>query len=279
MELPNDLWQSDWLHGPKIEVGAVLRKTYLFAILDDHSRLITHAEFYVSESIECFRDCIIKALEKRGLPRRLYTDNEAAFRTHLLRYACARLGIALLHSRPGIPEGRGKIERFFRTVRSQLLPLLTEAQSLDELNAGLARWLEQDYHARPHSSTHQTPLERYLAHLHALRPAPADVRDYFRFPVTRRVDKDRTVSLGGRLFEAPVGLIGRQVTLLYHRKDPLRVEVLLGEHSHGFLTPLDPLVNSRVRRTASLNIDVQPHDEPAGPELYRGGSLFGEANR
>ena len=274
-ELPNDLWQSDWLHGPKVEVGGIMRKTYLFAILDDHSRLVTHAQFYPSESIDSFRDCIIQALQKRGLPRRLYTDNGSAFRTHQLRYACARLGIALLHSRPGIPEGRGKIERFFRTVRSQLLAVLTDAKRLEELNAGLWQWLETDYQVRPHSSTAASPLQRYTAELHALRPAPKDLRDYFRIPVTRKVDKDRTVSLAGRLFEAPVGLIGRSVTLLYHKDDPLRVEVLLGEKSHGFLVPLDPLVNSRVRRTANLDIDVLPPHTPAPSEPYRGGSLFG----
>jgi len=275
-ELPNDLWQSDWLHGPKIIVDGVMRKTYLFAILDDHSRLIVHAQFYLSESIDSFRDCLMQALQKRGLPRRLYTDNGSAFRSHLLRYACARLGIALLHSRPGIPEGRGKIERFFRTVRSQLLPLLGETVYLQQMNAGLYHWLEHDYHARPHSSTKMSPLERYLEHLHALRPAPANLLDYFRNPVTRKVDKDRAVSLDGRLFEAPVGLIGRSVTLLYHKDDPLRVEVMLGEQSYGFLAPLDPLVNSRVRRTTSQDVEIDPQAKPdEGRQQYRGGSLFG----
>ena len=276
-ELPNDLWQSDWLHGPKIESGGMLRKTYLFAILDDHSRLVTHAQFYLSESIDSFRDCIIQAIEKRGLPRRLYTDNGSAFRTHQLRYACARLGIALLHSRPGIPEGRGKIERFFRTVRSQLLPLLTEAKRLEDLNAGLRQWLDSDYQVRPHSGTGRSPLKRYLEHLHAIRPAPKNLRDYFRIPAIRKVDKDRTVSLAGRLFEAPVGLIGRSVTLLYHKEDPLRVEVLLDEKSYGLLVPLDPSVNSRVRRTARQDIELLAADDQSSPpQPYRGGSLFGE---
>ncbi len=275
-ELPNDLWQSDWLHGPKIIVDGVMRKTYLFAIIDDHSRLIVHAQFYLSESIDSFRDCLMLALLKRGLPRRLYTDNGSAFRSHLLRYACARLGIALLHSRPGIPEGRGKIERFFRTVRSQLLPLLGETANLQQMNAGLYDWLEHDYHARPHSTTKVSPLERYLKHLHALRPAPANLLDYFRNPVTRKVDKDRAVSLDGRLFEAPVGLIGRSVTLLYHKDDPLRVEVMLGEQSYGFLTPLDPLVNSRVRRTTRQDVEIDPAIKPnEDQQPYRGGSLFG----
>jgi transposase InsO family protein len=278
-ELPNDLWQSDSMHGPKITGEAMMRKSYLFAIIDDHSRLVVHAQFYLNESIDSFRDCLLQALEKRGLPRRLYTDNGSAFRTHQLRYACGRLGIALLHSRPGIPEGRGKIERFFRTVRSQLLPLLSEAKELEQLNAGLASWLEQDYHARAHSSTGASPLKRYLDHLHALRPAPDGLRDYFRIPTTRKVDKDRTVSLLGRLFEAPVGLIGRSVTLLYHKEDPLRVEVLLGERSYGFLTPLDPLVNSRVRRTGRQEIELQPSEQNTPQPRYQGGALFGEPSQ
>ena len=213
-ELPNDLWQSDCMHGPKLDVEGGVRKSYLFAIIDDHSRLITHSQFYLRENIDSFRDCLMQALAKRGLPRRLYTDNGAAFRSHLLRYGCARLGVALLHSEPGVPEGRGKIERFFRTLRMQLLPLLPQTLSLAQLNERLQRWVEEDYHKRVHSSTGQTPLKRYLDHLEALRPAPRNLSDYFRIPVRRKVDKDRTVSLNGSLFEAPPGLIGQTVTLL-----------------------------------------------------------------
>ena len=277
-ELPNDLWQSDCMHGPKVLAHGAMRKTYLFAVIDDHSRLIPHAQFYLHETIECFRDCLIQALEKRGLPRRLFVDNGSAFRTHQLRYGCARLGIALLHSRPGVPEGRGKIERLYRTIRSQLMPLLSKATSLEELNTGLSRWVEQDYHQRKHSSTAQTPLERYLKHLHALRTAPADLREYYRIPIQRKVDKDRSVSLKGRLYEAPVGLIGQWVTLLYHKYDLSRVEVIFDERSYGFLTPLDTGVNSRIRRTANLNIDLLSSGDPP-QDSYRGGSLFEEDRR
>jgi transposase InsO family protein len=276
-ELPNDLWQSDCMHGPKIPVGGAMRKTYLFAIIDDHSRLIPHAQFYLGETIECFRDCLLQALEKRGLPRRLYTDNGSAFRTHQLRYGCAQLGIALLHSEPGVPEGRGKIERVFRTVRSQLRPLLSSATSLEQLNQGLWRWIDKDYHSRRHSATAMNPLERYLAQLHAIRPAPSDLRDYFRIPTVRKVDKDRTVSLNGKLFEAPVGLIGRKVTLLYHHNDPLRVQVIYDERSYGFLVPLNPGVNGRIRRTANQDIELEPPTTPANKDQYHGGTLFEES--
>lgn len=253
-----------------------MRKTYLFAIIDDHSRLIPHARFYLQETIDCFRDCLLQALEKRGLPRRLYTDNGSAFRTHQLRYGCAQLGIALLHSQPGVPEGRGKIERLYRTIRSQVMPLLVEATSLEQMNETLFAWIEKEYHTRRHTSTSMSPLERYLAQLHAIRPAPEDLRDYFRIPVTRKVDKNRTVSLNGRLFEAPVGLIGRTVTLLYHKQDPVRVEVIYADRSHGFLVPLNAGINSRVRRTANETMDLELDAPASRRPSYRGGSLFGE---
>jgi len=276
-ELPNDMWQSDCMHGPQVAFEGRLRKAYLFAIIDDHSRLITHAQFYLSESLDCFRDCLISALEKRGLPRRLYVDNGAAFKSNALAYTCGKLGIALLHSRPYIPEGRGKIERFFLTVRKQLLPTLPDNLSLERLNELLADWIDGDYHKRIHSSTGQTPIARYLAKVALLRPAPKDLRDYFRIAVRRKVAKDRTITLLGRNFEAPVGLIGQSVTLLFHERDPERVEIFKDEVSQGFLVRLDQVVNSRIKRSQNLDTEIvpAPPQPPAPPAPPRSGSLFG----
>jgi len=273
-ELVNDLWQSDCMHGPRVIHEGKLRKSYLFAIIDDHSRLIPHAQFYLTENLESFRDCLLQALEKRGLPRRLYVDNGSAFRSNRLKYGCARLGVALLHSAPYTPEGRGKIERFFRTVRMQLIPLLSENLSLEKLNEQLHTWLNGEYHQRIHSTTGQTPLQRYLAHLSLLRSAPKDLYDYFREVMRRKVDKDRTVTLNGKLFEAPVGLIGKHITLLYHPRDPQRVEVLFEEQPQGFLIPLNSEVNSRVRRVARQGSELVPPQAPPAAPTYHGGSLF-----
>jgi len=80
-ELPNDLWQSDAMHGPTVPEGGRQRKTFLFAFLDDHSRLIPHAQFYVTERLDNYLDALRQALLKRGLPRKLYVDNGPAFRS------------------------------------------------------------------------------------------------------------------------------------------------------------------------------------------------------
>jgi hypothetical protein len=155
----------------------------------------------------------------------------------------------------------------------QLLPLLPSEVTLSTLNECLTAWISE-YHNTVHSSTRQTPLRRYLDHLEALRSAPKDLWDYFRVPAVRKVDKDRTVSLNGMLYEAPAGLIGNTVTLLYHKKDPKRVEVFLEERSYGFLTPLNAAINSRVRRTVRQRPVLIVNPPSQDQSQYRGGSLF-----
>jgi hypothetical protein len=260
-----------------VEIEGKLRKTYLFAFIDDCSRLIPHAEFYLSEKVVDYCAALRIALRKRGLPRKLYVDNGAGFRSHHLAHITASLGIALIHSRPYKPEGRGKIERWFKTVRSQFLSTIDTDLSLENLNQALWEWIEKDYHPRVHSSTKEAPLARYLKHIHLIREAPKDMEDYFRHRVTRRVHKDRTVSLAGHLFEAPTGLIGKIVTLLYHDQDPSRVEVLFQDASYGFLAPLDLHINCRIRRDRTAT-EIVPSDKDAQPEEapdhYRNGQLF-----
>lgn len=283
-ELPNDLWQSDSMHGPKVMVDGKLKKTYLFGLIDDHSRLIPHGQFYLRESIDCYQDCLIQALQKRGLPRKLYVDHGPAFRSQRLKYACASLGIALVFATPYSPAVKGKIERLWRTVRMQLFPMLPELLSLKQLNEHLWQWIEKEYHLRVHGSTGKQPLQRYLDHIELIRPAPKNLIDYFRNTVLRKVDKDRTVSLDGRLYEAPLGLIGKTVQLKYHNSEPERIEVLLEENSYGFLSPLNPQVNSRVRRITGTDTELVPDEESSknkqdrapSDERYRGGKLFGQ---
>lgn len=280
-ELANEIWQSDALHGPQVKEEGKRRKSYLFAFIDDCSRLIPHAEFYLSEKVDSYCDALRKALRKRGLPRKLYLDNSPGFRSYHLAHITASLGIALVHSRPYKPEGRGKIERWFKTLRSQFLSVVAEGVSLKELNKSLWDWIEKDYHQRVHSSTRETPLQRYLKHIHLIREAPKDMEDYFRRRTTRRVHKDRTVSLNSRLFEAPTGLIGKIVTLLYHDYDPQRVEVFYSNTSYGYLVPLDLHINTRIRRDHHTT-EIIPKDastQPAeAPDHYKNGQLFGQGD-
>ena len=274
-ELPNDLWQSDVLHGPKVEFNGKMRKSYLIAFIDDHSRLVPYGQFYLSEALGSYLDAFEKALSKRGLPRKLYVDNGPAFRSKHLEQITASLNIALIHSKPYQPQGRGKIERFFRTVRSDFL-IDFRGKSLDELNTGFDCWLSDTYHQRKHSATGQTPFKRFTSKMQCLRATPENLTDYFRKAARRRVAKDRTITLNGKLYEAPVPLIGKQVQVLYHEHDMQRVEVIWNHKSYGFLTPVDLHINCRVKRDKNNNTDIQINDQSTH---YHGGKLWASKRR
>jgi putative transposase len=275
VELPNDLWQSDSMHGPRVEVHGKRRKTYLLAFLDDHSRLVPHAQFYLSEGLNCYLDALKQALLRRGLPRKLYLDNGPAFRSKHLEHISASLGVALIHASPYKPQGKGKIERFFRTVRMQFLPGF-KGKTLEDLNEAFDLWLNDLYHQRKHSSTGQSPFERFTAYMECLRAAPRELQDYFRKHARRKVAKDRTITLNGKLYEAPVTLIGKQVLLLYHENQPQQVEVLYNQQSYGYLILLDLHVNARVKRDKNSGTDLEMTDKPPH---YQGGRLWDKERR
>jgi putative transposase len=267
---PNDLWQSDVMHGPRIDVDGKLRKTYLIAIIDDHSRLIPHAEFYLSEALALYLDALEQAFSKRGLPRKLYVDNGPAFRSKHLEYITASLNVALIHARPYKPQGKGKIERWFRTVRTNFLPRF-RGHSLLELNESLDLWVNDIYHRKKHGATGQSPFQRFTSNMECLRSAPENLRDYFRKVARRKVAKDRTITFKGKLYEAPVPLIGNQVELLYHDSDPDTMEVKWKNRSYGILRPVDLHVNCRVKRDENNMSDVIISTDGKG---YKGGNLL-----
>jgi putative transposase len=271
---PNEIWQSDMLHGPRVRIGGVLKKTYLCAIMDDHSRLIVHAGFYLSESYQTLRQCLQEAIARRGIPQKLYVDNGACFSTGNLAYTAAALGIALVHSRPYTPQGRGKIERWFRTIRESFLPLLAKSVTLADMNEALSSWID-DYHDTEHGTTRMTPIHRYRANLECVRPAPPNLRDYFRVAERRKVRKDRTIQLNASVFEVPVVLIDKTVECLFHEDHPEDVEIRWNELSYGRAVPLDRVVNGRVGRQWSSAKTDEREQIAKCPIPIEAGRLFG----
>lgn len=282
----NDLWTSDLMHGPRLLVPGRRDggKSYLYAFLDDASRMVPFAAFYLAENAACFQDALKQALLRRGLPRRLYCDNGATFRTHHLQVVCATLNISLIHSRPHRPRGRGKIERFFRHVRTAFLPHLTSEilSDLAQLNRVFWAWLEAEYHQTPHGGLDgQTPLDRFLEDQALIRPAPEQLEAWLRMKVARRVGRDRTVHLDGRLYEAPDGHAGETVEVLYDPYDPGRPVHFRrkGETTERPLRRLDLVTNANLRRVARDTAPVAEapstgisYLELIAKNFYRGGN-------
>jgi putative transposase len=253
LPLPNLLWMADAMYGPTLKLpDESFQRTFLFALIDDHSRLCVHGQFYSTERTECFLDCLRQAIHTRGLPDKLYTDNGASFRSQHLQIVCANLGIKLIHARPYHSWSRGKIERFWLTVQNQFLPQLQfqPVHSLEELNRQFWHWVETGYHQHPHSALQeQSPAERFAQAGITLRTLPkdADVDRLFLMRQERRVRKDGTITLGARLWEVPTHLRGQLITVWFDPVGWTRVELWWRDRSLGQATPCNKHLNSQLR--------------------------------
>jgi putative transposase len=241
-ERPNELWTGDALHGPLI-AG---RKTYLFAFLDDHSRAIAGHRWGYAEDTVRLATALRPALAARGVPQGIYVDNGSAFVDAWLLRACAKLGIKLVHSAPGKPQGRGKIERFFRTVREQFLVEITgdpevagrhHVTDLAELNRLFSAWVETVYHRSVHSETGQPPLARWQAGAPFPLPTPAALTEAFLWEERRTVTKTATVSLHANTYQVDPTLVGCKVELVFDPFDLTRIEVRHGGAPMGLAIP------------------------------------------
>jgi putative transposase len=248
---PNERWVGDALHGPR--VGG--RKTYLFVFLDDHSRLVVGHRFGFAEDVVRLGVALRPALASRGVPAQCYVDNGSAYVDSWLLRACAKLGIRLVHATPHRPQGKGKVERFLRTVREQFLVEVTDttaaassaagtthATALLELNTMFTAWVETVYHRAVHSETGATPIARWNAGWDRLErtpamPAAAALTEAFLWEETRTVTKTATVSLHSNTYQVDQVLVGRRVALVFDPFDLETIEVRHNGRSHGRAVP------------------------------------------
>jgi putative transposase len=252
-QFSNQIWQSDMLFGPWVErPGGGKRQVFLQATLDDASRLIPHAQFYLDQGLDSFLDCLRQAIAARGLPTRLYMDNAKIYRSPQLARIAASIGILIVHTPPYQPEGRGKIERFFRSVREQFLASLDPKSllSIEQLNEQLWHWLDTVYHRHEHSALQTTPLLRWQRDIEQVRQLPpsTDLRRVFFHRVDRLVRRDSTFLLHNRFFEAPPQLAGQRIEARFDPLDLTHVEIHHDGKPAGTARLVDAVVNGRTYR-------------------------------
>jgi len=249
---PNDLWMVDFACGPTLRGpdGKAIA-THLCVIIDDHSRLIVFAAYYLAAGTASFLDCLKQAVLRRGLPIKLYTDQGKPFVNTHVRIVCANLGIRLLHAKPYHAWSKGKVERLIRTIQSDFEATLRlqerHVHSLDELNTALSRWIAGSYHLRVHGSTRMSPHDRFTRAGHPLRAVeePDKIDALFYTRIERVVRKDGTVTLGRKLLEVNLVLRALKVELRYDPVQFDRIEVWHKGSFHGLARPADLHLNSQ----------------------------------
>lgn len=268
-ERPGALWQGDVCHGPSLVVGEDRLPLRIHALLDDASRFVVALEAHSTERELDMIGVLVAALRRYPPPDVLYLDNGSTYRGDALRLACERLGITLLHPRPGDAPARGKMERFWRTLRQGCLDFLGPVTTLHEVNVRLLAFLDQHYHGAPHGGLFGRDPGAVWAEGAGPDCKPVteeQLAEALTVRERRRVRRDTTVGIDGTDWELDQGfLAGRVVTVarcLVNTKTPPWVE---HEGQRLPLHPVNPVANARRKRPPRRDDDPAPRHVPFDP--------------
>lgn len=248
---PDALWHGDVCHGPTLVVGERRTPVRVHALLDDHSRFVVALRVVSTEREQDMLDLIVAALRTHGKPDTLYLDNGSTYRGDVLRLLCGRLGISLLHARPYDPEARGKMERFWLTMRGQVLNFCEGLQSLHDVQVRIHTWLDTHYHRAPHAGLMgKTPHGVYAPEGREIEMVDEEIlKKALIVTETRKVRRDTTISVEGQTYELDRGwLAGRTIDISWSALEDRPIPWAEYEGKRYELHVVDPARNaSRAR--------------------------------
>jgi len=244
----NEMWQADTLFGPYVTHNGTPTQSKLIAFLDDASRVCCHGQFFFAETVDTLIEALRAAFYKRGVPQSLYVDNGSIYTSKEIVQICVRVGCLLHHTPVRDGAAKGKVERYFRTVRDQFLIRALDLSSLEALNRQFTEWVEEQYNAQPHSVLGMAPLDRYALDRSRVRFLPPNEANEELFFVEddRTVRADNTFSFKSVRFEAPRHLPDRTIQIRYRRAQPTaRLVVYYKGERMGEARPLNMIANDR----------------------------------
>jgi putative transposase len=277
-EYSNGTWHWDCHKGSRkvLTPRGEWRTPILFGVLDDHSRLVCHLQWYLAESAENIAHGLSQAMQKRGLPRAAMSDNGAAMTATEITEGLARLGILHQTTLPYSPYANGKQETLWGSVEGRLMAMLegVDDLSLARLNEATQAWVEQDYNRKHHSEIDDTPLAHFLAGPAVTRPCPdaAALRLAFTRTERRTLRKsDCTAAIEGRRFEIPNRYRHFSILEVRYAAWDLTQVHLVDSHTGTVLCRLFPqnkAANASGRRRSLQPVIAQP--VPLSPPPARG---------
>jgi transposase InsO family protein len=269
-DAPNALWQSDMLTGPWLpdpERPGKMRRAYLYAFLDDHSRLLLHGRFSFKGDLPALELVFRRCLQKYGVCVRVYYDNGQTYRSRHMRQIVAILGIhPIIFTKTYRPMGHGKIEKLNELIRAAFLAELKASNitTLDQLNEAFGAWADLHYNRKVHGETGEAPLDRWRAGIERIQYADEEkLRQAFLWREKRTTDKAGVFSLFGVKYQVSAGLARRRIELLY---DPEQLDLIEVWRKGVFRERVKPFAVRRHRRPkARVEKTAEPQTEPAAP--------------
>ena len=249
MQYANELWQADTMFGPYVNEGGKKVQSKLIAFIDDASRVICHAEFFPTDTAWDLVSAFRSAIYKRGLPKQLYVDNGASYSSLELKNVCDRIGCVLRFTPIRDAAAKGKIERFFHTLRMQFLTITLDLSSISKLNIQLTRYIEDEYNSRIHSAISMKPIDRFALDYQMIRFLSPSVEsdELFYAEEERTVKNDNTFSFKSIRYETPVHLAGKRIQLRFDRRVINSIVIYYKDQRMGIATPLNKIQNGMRR--------------------------------
>lgn len=255
---PGALWHGDVCHGPALRIGQTTKPLRIHALLDDAARYVVALEAHHTEREDDMLDLLLGALRRYGAPDALYLDNGATYRGDALRLACERLGITLIHARPGDAPARGKMERFWRTLRAGCLDHLGTLTSLHDVQARLLAFLDEHYHRAPHGGLFGgTPAQAWTRAVtravdeHQLAAA-------LTTRTRRRVRRDGTLDVDGVPWQLDEGFLAGAVVTVAVDKTGTAAPVVEHDGRRYVLRPVDAVAAGKTRRKPPASLASAP---------------------
>lgn len=259
MEFANDMWDADTSHGPYLTINGKKVKTYLIAIIDDASRLITSAKFYFEDNAINFQLTFKEALKKYGIPKRIFLDNGKTYKNEQLGIICANVGMALIYTKPYSPESKAKIERWFHTMKDTWMRGInwSEIESIDELNNMLNEFVN-NYNNKIHSSLkvdniNISPKQRWFKDQDRIKKIDSNLIDeYFLHTAYPRIRGDAIAYVQKTEYEVPAKYIGQKIVIKYDYSDKSKAWIYEDNQKKESIKIVNKVENSKIKRKETL---------------------------
>ena len=248
------MWQADTCYLPYITEDGQRRRVYCILI---HSRFLVGGGLFYNDSAYNFQKVLKDAVAAHGIPSKLYVDNGSSYSNGQLSLICGSIGTVLLHTKIRDGASKAKIERQFRTLKETWLYTLDldSLSSLAQFN-GLLKDYMRSYNTSVHSGIGTTPLSRYQQTRASIRtPASREwLEECFLNRITRKVNKDSTVSIDKVSYDVPMQFISSKVEIRF-LPDDMSSAFILYEGVHYPIRPTDKNENCRTKRNNTPGID------------------------
>lgn len=265
-EMPNvnDCWQSDTSLGPYITIDKQKYRTKLIMFIDDKSRMIMGFDFFLDDTAINMQKVFKDAIKTYGKPKRLFVDNGGPYDNKQLSLICASLGIELIHAKPYSPESKAKIERSFRTIKDGWMRCTdwNTFKTLSDVKKSLKQFLYNEYINKKHSSTLETPNERWHnEYKNILFLEENFIDDCFLHRINRKVRNDRTIKIENIYYEVPFEFVKQTIEIRYNPNNLDEVYIFIDGKKRHTCKSVDKVSNSKVKRKDRIDYSKAINDE------------------